>query len=115
MKFKLSVVKYAEENSGEAAARCFYVDPKRVRDWRKNRTELQHLSEEDSKRARLPGGGRKKTNVELEINMGEMVISKWPAMRECPAKLPYFPSLSEQDYCEEGIKCLSQIAAWSVK
>ena len=29
---KLSVLKYAEENSGEAAARCFTVDPKRGRD-----------------------------------------------------------------------------------
>ena len=31
LKFKLSVIKYAEENSGEAAARCFSVDPKRER------------------------------------------------------------------------------------
>ena len=30
--FKLSVIKYAEENLGEAAARRFSVDPKRVRD-----------------------------------------------------------------------------------
>ena len=44
LKIKLSVVKYAEENSGEAAARRFSVNPKRVR---------------DSKNARLPGGGRK--------------------------------------------------------
>ena len=58
LKFKLSVIKYAEENSGEAAARRFSVDPKRVRDWRKNKTELQSLSQEDSNRVRLPGGGR---------------------------------------------------------
>ena len=32
-KFKLSVIKYTEENSGEAATRRFSVDPKRVRDW----------------------------------------------------------------------------------
>ena len=52
------------KNSGEAATRCFSVDPKRVRE-----TELQRLSEEDSNRARLPGGGRKKTSEELDINM----------------------------------------------
>ena len=69
LKFKLSVVKYAEANSREAAARRFSVDPKRVRDWQKNKTELQGLSKEDSKRARLPGGGRKKASKELEINM----------------------------------------------
>ena len=63
-----------EESSGEAAARCFSVDPNTVRNWWKNKTELQHLSEED--RARLPGGGRKKASKELEINMWEWVISK---------------------------------------
>ena len=76
LKFKLSVVKYAEENSGEAAARRFSVDPKRVRDWRKSKTELQRLSEEDSNRARLPGGGRKKASEELEKNMRDWVIGK---------------------------------------
>ena len=43
LKFKLSVVKYAEENSEEAAAGRFSVDQKRVRDWRKNQTELQRI------------------------------------------------------------------------
>ena len=76
MKFKLYAVKYPEENPGEAAARCFSVDPKRVRDWRINKTELQRLSKEDSNRTRLPGGGRKKSSKELEINMWEWVISK---------------------------------------
>ena len=52
------------------APRHFSVDAvKNVRDWRKNQTELQRLSEEDSNRARLPGGGRKKASEELEINM----------------------------------------------
>ena len=55
LKFKLSVVKYAEKNSGEAAARRFSVDPKR---------------------ARLPAGGRKKASEEPEINMRGWVISK---------------------------------------
>ena len=70
LKFKLSVIKYAVENLEEAAIRRFSVDLKRERDWWKNQTELQRLSEEDSKRARLPGGGRKKASEELEINVG---------------------------------------------
>ena len=57
---KLSVLKYAVENLREAAAKCFSVDTKRVRDWRKNQTELQRLSEEDSNRTRLLlEGGRR--------------------------------------------------------
>ncbi|GAA6076828.1 uncharacterized protein LOC121718798 isoform X1 [Tachysurus ichikawai] len=64
--FKLTVVEFAGKNWGEAAARHFSVDPKRVREWRKNKAELQRLSEEDDKRARLRGGGRKKASEELE-------------------------------------------------
>ncbi|ROJ57631.1 Synaptonemal complex protein SC65 [Anabarilius grahami] len=67
--FKLTVVKFAEQNSGEAAARHFSVDPKRVREWRKNKAELQRLSKEDDKRARLRGGGRKKASEELEVSV----------------------------------------------
>uniref|UniRef100_A0A672HC15 HTH CENPB-type domain-containing protein n=1 Tax=Salarias fasciatus TaxID=181472 RepID=A0A672HC15_SALFA len=76
LKFKVAVVNYAEQNSGEAAARHFSVDPRRVREWRKNKTALQRLSEVDSKRARLRGGGRKKASEELEVNMREWVIGK---------------------------------------
>ena len=47
LKFKLSVVIYSEENSGEAAARRISVDQKRVRET----------------------GGRKKASQEPEINM----------------------------------------------
>ena len=64
LKFKLSVVIYSEENLGEAAARRFSVDPKRLRE-----TELQRLSEEDSSRTRLPAGGTKKASEVPEINM----------------------------------------------
>ena len=71
LKFKRSFVKFAGENSGEAAARRFSVDQKRVRE-----TEPQRLSEEDSNRTRLPAGGRKKASEEPEINMRGFVISK---------------------------------------
>ena len=80
LKFKLSVVKYAEENSGEAAARCFSVDPKRVRDWRKNKTELQRLFEED----------RKEASEKLEIIMREMVISKHAHHERVSCKITIF-------------------------
>ncbi|XP_028828415.1 uncharacterized protein KIAA1958 isoform X2 [Denticeps clupeoides] len=50
VKFKLDAVRYAEQHSGE--------DPKRIRDWRRQKQEL--LSVPDQHRARLEGGGRKK-------------------------------------------------------
>ncbi|XP_062395903.1 zinc finger protein 135-like [Sardina pilchardus] len=67
--FKLTVAKFAEESSGEAAAKHFSVDPKRVREWRKNEAELQRLAKEDCTRSRLPGGGRKKAISELQVGV----------------------------------------------
>ena len=70
-----------------AAPRRFSVDAvKNMRDWQKNHTELQRLSEEDSNRARLPGGGRKKASEELEINVGMDDQQMGQATRGCPAK-----------------------------
>ncbi|XP_010878873.2 uncharacterized protein LOC105016622 isoform X4 [Esox lucius] len=45
IKFKMAVIKFGERNSGEATARHFGVDPKRVREWRSQKVELQRLSE----------------------------------------------------------------------
>ncbi|XP_041959948.1 uncharacterized protein LOC121718798 isoform X4 [Alosa sapidissima] len=73
--FKLTVVKFAEQNSGEAAARHFSVHPRSVLKWRKIKTELERLSEEDCKRARLRGGGRKKASEELELAVSEWIHS----------------------------------------
>ena len=48
----------------------------RERDWRKNQTEFQCLSDEVRNGARLHGGGRKKASKELELNMRDWVISR---------------------------------------
>ncbi|XP_049442137.1 transcriptional regulator Kaiso isoform X1 [Epinephelus fuscoguttatus] len=69
MEFKLAVVKYAEQHSGEAAAREFNVDPRRVREWKKKKGEMASQAATDAKRLRLSGGGRKKKSEELENNL----------------------------------------------
>jgi Brinker DNA-binding domain len=38
--FKLKVLKYAEQSSGEAAARHFAVEPKSIRIWKKQKSSL---------------------------------------------------------------------------
>ena len=73
VKFKLAVVKYAEQNSGLAAARQFNVDPKRVREWKQKKGELLSQSAIDGKRARLSGGGRKKVSEELDANLCQWI------------------------------------------
>jgi transposase-like protein len=44
LEFKLKVITFAKENSGEAAAREFGVDPKRVREWKKQEPDLRKNS-----------------------------------------------------------------------
>ena len=56
-------MKYAEQHSGEAAAREYNVDPERVREWK----QLASQATTDDKRLHLSGGGRKKVSEELDI------------------------------------------------
>ena len=68
------------------------------------------MSEEDSKRARLSGGGRKKASEELEINMREWVISKRTRHKRVSRKM--IRAMAKQMYAtvsdsrnEEFAKC----------
>ena len=69
IQFKLQVINYAEQHSGEATARHFNIDSKRVRDWKSQKDDLVCMSQLDQTRARLGGGGRKKKSNELEVKM----------------------------------------------
>ena len=71
--FKLAVVRYAEQHSGEAAARQFHVDPRRIREWKKQKSEMTFQADSDGKRARLSGGGRKKASEELEAKLCQWI------------------------------------------
>ena len=44
LKFKQSVVKYAEENSNRETGRKFYIDESMVRRWRKKSSEINAAS-----------------------------------------------------------------------
>ncbi|XP_046880826.1 uncharacterized protein LOC124470774 [Hypomesus transpacificus] len=73
IQFKLQVINYAEQHSGEATARHFNIDSKRVRDWKSQKDDLVCMSQLDQTRARLGGGGRKKKSNELEVKMCEWI------------------------------------------
>ncbi|KAL7382417.1 hypothetical protein ABVT39_021878 [Epinephelus coioides] len=70
LRFKETVLQYAEETSGEQAARFFNIDSKRIRYWRKQRAELRSA---DEGRARLSRDGRKTLSVELERRLSEWI------------------------------------------
>ena len=60
--FKLKVVEFAEKNSNRGAGRHFGVDEKRVREWRKQKEQLESLPR---KKRRMDGGGRKAALPEI--------------------------------------------------
>jgi len=65
--FKLKAVEVAEKKCKEAAAREFKVDPKRIREWCKQKKELTEFTKaKKSRRKCLTGGGRKANNEEME-------------------------------------------------
>ena len=56
LKFKQSVIKYAEENTNKEAGRKFSIDESMVRRWRKISSEISDKSSSQSKKRRLSGG-----------------------------------------------------------
>ena len=63
MEFKRQVVAYAVENSNRSAASHYGMEPKRVREWKK---DLDKIKETKASRQCLEGGGRKCIDEELE-------------------------------------------------
>ena len=64
--FKSKVVEFAERNSSRGAGRHFGVDEKRVREWRKQKQQLESLL---GKKRRMDGGGHKASLPEMEEEM----------------------------------------------
>ena len=61
--FKLKVIDFAEQNTNRSAARKYGIDEKRVREWKKQKDQLETLN---SKKRRLDGGGRKAALPDME-------------------------------------------------
>ena len=63
IKFKEKVLKFAEEHSGEKAAKQFVIDPRQIRYWK------NEFNAAKKTRARLAGasGGRRKVDMETSL------------------------------------------------
>ncbi|XP_042291772.1 zinc finger protein 436-like isoform X1 [Thunnus maccoyii] len=98
VKFKERVLQYAEEHSGEKAAKHFDIDSKRIRYWKKQKNELLLA---DKRRARLAGGGRKKVSLELERRLSEWIYTMQAKHNRVSRKmiknkaLEIYPSVSD--------------------
>ena len=87
LKFKQSVIKYAEENSNREAGRKFSVDESMVRRWREKSSEISNKSSSQSKKKRLSGGGRKTFLGNLEEELVEKIIDECEKHHHVPCKI----------------------------
>ena len=73
MEFKKQIVVCAEANSNKSAASHFDVEPKRVREWKK---DFEKIKSTKSNRQRLDGGGRKCIDKDLEEDLVHWIYEK---------------------------------------
>ncbi|XP_041645374.1 uncharacterized protein LOC121510985 [Cheilinus undulatus] len=108
-KFKETVLQYAEKTSGEQAARFFNIDPKRIRDWRKQRAKLLLA---DQRRARLTGGGRKKVSLELEKRLSQWIYSMREKQKRVSRKIIRAKALEIYPLVSDGGKTFVASRGW---
>ena len=73
MEFKKQVLVYAEANSNRFAASNFDVEPKRVREWKK---DFEKIKSTKSNGQGLNGGGRKCIDKDLEEDLVHLDLRK---------------------------------------
>ena len=87
LKFKQSLIKYADENSNREAGGKFSIDESMVRRWRKKSSEIINKSSSQSKKRRLSVGGRKPFLGNLEEELVEKIIDEREKHHHVPCKL----------------------------
>lgn len=75
IKMKLEAIEYLKTHSVELTAKKFLVDPKRIRDWRKDEAKLKNIGLDGGNvnKRRMDGGGRKIRCPELEIKLRDWI------------------------------------------
>ena len=68
LEFKLNGINYAKTHSNQAATKKFNVDERRIREWKQKheKNAITQTKKGGVSKKRLPGGGRKHTDKELE-------------------------------------------------
>lgn len=83
MELKKQVAIYAEANNNRSAALHFEVEPKRVREWKKD-WKIKSIK---PNRQRLDGGGRKCINENLEQDLVHWIYEKRSKMLHVSRKM----------------------------
>ena len=84
MEFKNQVVVYAEKNNNRPVASLFDVEPKRVREWKK---DFEKIKSTKPNRQRLDGGGRKCIDENLEQDLVHWIYEKRSKMLRVSRKM----------------------------
>ena len=84
VEFKKQVVVYVEANSNRSAASHFVVEPKRVREWRK---DFEKIKSTKPNRKRLDEGGRKCIDENLEEDLVHWIYEKQSKMLHVSRKM----------------------------
>ena len=84
MEFKRQVVAYAVENSNRSAASHYDMEPKRVREWKK---DLDKIKETKASRQCLEGRGRKCIDEELEDELVHWIYEQRSKMLHISRKM----------------------------
>ena len=84
MEFKNQVVVYAEKNDNRPVASLFDVEPKRVREWKK---DFEKIKSTKPNRQRFDGGGRKCIDENLEQDLVHWIYEKRSKMLRVSRKM----------------------------
>lgn len=59
IEFKQQVLRELETQSGESLAKKYGIDPRRIREWKQQQSQLSEITSSDKNRKRMHGGGSK--------------------------------------------------------
>ena len=106
MEFKKQVVVCAEANSNRSAVSHFDVEPKRVREWKK---DFEKFKSAKPNRQCLDGGGRKCIDENLEEDLVHWIYEKRSKMLHVSRKMiMWLPSKIRLLLIVDGVKSLCE-------
>ena len=110
MEFKKQVVTYAEGNSNRSAASHFGLEPKRVKEWKK---DIEKIKSTKANRQRVEGGGRKCIDEDLEEDLVHWIYKQRSKMLHVSRKMITWKAKSmfnekNDDPAMDGVKSLCE-------
>lgn len=115
LEFKLQIVELAKQpnNSNRGIGRMFGIADTAIRKWRKNEDKIREAIANNQNRTRLPGGGQKARNEDLEKELYDWMVLRqssnlkvtWKIIQEKARELSKDPTFAASDgWCTRFLK-----------